>query len=164
MLKIIQISKNPKRKMRGNVIYRAYPKYAETKEFDKISDATKYIKDNASQGYIVRSDTGERIKEVSTAPKLNKNPKKKRKTMRVKRKSRIIRAKKNPARRKIEMIIIGLQQLRPRRFKIVYYTGHGFTTLRQGAKKYPGSYAKMEAKRILPMLPPSIIQISTERV
>lgn len=80
---------------------------------------------------------------------------KRKKTMRAKRK--IIRARRNPPHK---TMIVGFKSKTGKR---LYYTGTGFSRLEKDAHIFPGDAARFEAKRILPLLPPSIYGITVEK-
>jgi hypothetical protein len=83
------------------------------------------------------------------------------------------RIKKNPVKRSNydalgqrtnEFIISALIRKGPKKFKTLYFDGReGFTKLRNDAKRYLLSAAKMEARYISRKLPDSIYSISVEK-
>jgi hypothetical protein len=81
---------------------------------------------------------------------------------------KIIPVKRNPThpmRKKYQTMIVGLVRgMSGQRYKRMYFTGKGFSNSAEDAKIYPGSVGKLEAKRILPMLPNRVARIYVERV
>jgi hypothetical protein len=96
--------------------------------------------------------------------------KRRKKTGRKKKRMAVVRAKKNPPiRRRHETIIAALVRMnygskkRPK-YKRYYYNGHSFTYDKGQAKVFPGDAGKIEANRILTMLPYQIEKLYVEKV
>lgn len=75
---------------------------------------------------------------------------------------KILARKNPPVKRRHETIIAGLVKV-GKKYKRFYFTGKGFSRDRGDAKVYPGSLGKVEAQRILPMLPARIERLYVEK-
>lgn len=81
-----------------------------------------------------------------------------------KRKRRIVRARKNPVRIKLEKIIVAFVNTGPgRKMKRYYFNGTSFSRDKHDAERYPGDAAKSVARKMLGRLPPKIHGLSIEK-
>jgi hypothetical protein len=138
MIEIVRITKNPKRKKRPNKIF---GKKRPNKIFGK--------------------------KKRTKVTLIVKNPK--RKTLKTLSRVKIIPVKRNPVRKTYQTMIVGYAVERSefygrRKTKRYYFTGNGFSKKKDDAKIFQGDGAKMEAKRIQPLLPMKILKITVETV
>ena len=167
-LKIIKTSKNPKRKTR-KVKMRRNPKtkYRAFADGQSAWRTGKYIdKDNPYKNGTANYSIWQKgYIQAAQRPNLHFSQS-------IKLKLKYRRVKKNPIKRKrhetiITAFVINRGDRKTHKKAVRYYLakeGNRFSRFRNEAKIFPGDAGKLEAKRILPYLPPNIERIQVESV
>lgn len=194
MLKIVQITENPKRKRTKKkmrikkrktkarvTIVRKNPlgdRIAWKGNRGKSPVGDYFVKKNAIlKGYKVyfnntkhikglkkRIEIGRALSPVKAKALATDHVKYVRELAGTYKQAKVTRALANPARKKHQTMIIGMVKMRDKKYKRAFYTGRGFSFKREDAKIFPGDGARMEAKKISNCLPPRVHTLYMEKV
>jgi ribosome modulation factor len=174
MLRIIEIGKNPrKQKFETALENRAYREGYNAKAGGLSTTACDYKPDGPAgiawfEGYkhAYRNAPTRLKKNPKRVKKIARKVKKIRKRIKGAVRAKIVRVRKNPSSKLIKQrhqtMIVGIKR-GAKKHNRLYFTGTGFSQSKDNAKVFAGDAGKVEARRILPMLPSSIYGIQVEK-